>query len=222
MPTQLDKIVTIAPAVWPGEPLGVQPGDLSKFAPLGLGLGTPMILRPWDNLEDLAARGGFYGLEGRTGHPFRDAPLTGSSGGTVYFDDSSEKNDVEAMLRLLTVHVDSTDYAVFLGETTDPKQERFLTQVRIVGRFALNTLFGAKTDGEASRLTTQTVTVGELIGKFIDDQKREYGSGYSSQLDGVMGGDGDWAKESLAFGFMVENEYQAIYRLWSRAWLVTK
>ena len=36
------------------------------------------------------------------------------------------------------------------------------------------------------------------------------------------GGDGDWAKESLCFGLMVENGYQGVYRIWSRAWLVTK
>jgi hypothetical protein len=27
---------------------------------------------------------------------------------------------------------------------------------------------------------------------------------------------------AVAFGFMVENEYQGVYRIWSRAWLVTK
>jgi hypothetical protein len=34
--------------------------------------------------------------------------------------------------------------------------------------------------------------------------------------------DGDWAKESLCFGFMMENEYHGICRIWTRAWLVTK
>ena len=71
-------------------------------------------------------------------------------------------------------------------------------------------------------MTTQTVSIGDLIWKFIEDQQREYGKGYSAQLDGLFGGDGDWAKEKLAFGFLVENEYQGVYRLWSRAWLVTK
>jgi hypothetical protein len=43
-----------------------------------------------------------------------------------------------------------------------------------------------------------------------------------SRLAGMAGGEGDWAKESLAFGFYVENTYWGIYRIWSRAWLVTK
>ncbi|MEI9999893.1 MAG: hypothetical protein WDO13_12425 [Verrucomicrobiota bacterium] len=44
----------------------------------------------------------------------------------------------------------------------------------------------------------------------------------SSQLRGTFGGDGDWAKESLCFGLLVENNDLGVYRLWSRAWLVTK
>jgi hypothetical protein len=36
----------------------------------------------------------------------------------------------------------------------------------------------------------------------------------------AFGGDGERAKESLAFGFMVENAYYGVYRIWSRAWLV--
>ena len=50
------------------------------------------------------------------------------------------------------------------------------------------------------------------------------GNGYtfSGKLRGTLGGDGDWAKESLAFGFFVENTYWSVYRLWSRPWLVTK
>jgi hypothetical protein len=222
MPTQLDKLVTIAPNVWPGGPLELQPGDLSMFTPLGLGLGPPLVMRPWDNLDDLAKQGGYYGLDRRTGHPLLDAPLTGSSGGTVYFDGSRDKSDLDTLLRVLTVHVDSVDYAVFLREAEKPSEERFLIQVRLISQFALQSLFGAKIDGECGALTTQTVSIGDLIWKFVEDQQREYGTGYSRQLDGLFGGDGDWAKEKLAFGFLVENEYQGVYRLWSRAWLVTK
>jgi hypothetical protein len=222
MPTQLDQIVTIAPEVWPGEELQYQPGDLSMFTPLGLGLGPPLVMQPWDNLDDLSQRGTYYGLDRRTGHPLLDAPLTGSSGGTVYFDGSPERGDLDTLLRVLTVHVESTDYAVFLGEAKNPQAERFLIQVRLMSRFALQSMFGAKVDGESSQLTTQLVSIGDLIWKFIEDQQREYGTGYSAQLNGLFGGDGDWAKEKLAFGFMVENEYQGVYRLWSRAWLVTK
>jgi hypothetical protein len=45
---------------------------------------------------------------------------------------------------------------------------------------------------------------------------------FTDKLSGTLGGDGDWAKESLAFGFLVENSYWAVYRVWSRPRLVTK
>jgi hypothetical protein len=45
---------------------------------------------------------------------------------------------------------------------------------------------------------------------------------FSFRLSGTFGGDGYWAKESLCFGFLVENNYRGVYRIWSRAWLVTK
>jgi hypothetical protein len=44
----------------------------------------------------------------------------------------------------------------------------------------------------------------------------------SSELRGTLHGDGDWAKEKLAFGFMIENGSNGVYRVWSRPWLVTK
>jgi hypothetical protein len=42
------------------------------------------------------------------------------------------------------------------------------------------------------------------------------------RIEGKMGGDGDFAREMLGFGFMLENDYHEISRIWSRAWLVTK
>ena len=53
--------------------------------------------------------------------------------------------------------------------------------------------------------------------------KRRVGTSFGdSRIDGKMGGDGDYAVEELSFGFMLENEYNQVYRIWSRAWLVTK
>ena len=46
-------------------------------------------------------------------------------------------------------------------------------------------------------------------------------AGQGDRLRGLFGGDGDFAREELAFGFMVENDYHHVYRIWSRAWLVT-
>jgi hypothetical protein len=82
-------------------------------------------------------------------------------------------------------------------------------------------LFGALPD-PGYVLTTQRLNVSGLIDAFIEAQQKRWGSGMSSELRGTLNGDGDWAKERLAFGFMIENGSNGVYRLWSRPWLVTK
>ena len=70
-----------------------------------------------------------------------------------------------------------------------------------------------------------TVLRGESRVPLVEKQRQKWNDpdyAYSSQLAGTMGGDGDWAKESLAFGFLMENQYWQVMRIWSRAWLVTK
>lgn len=74
----------------------------------------------------------------------------------------------------------------------------------------------------AERYTSTANLIGDLVWTFVQSQQQVWGIYNTSQLSGVMGGDGDWAKEALAFGLMVENAYHGVYRIWSRAWLVTK
>ena len=119
------------------------------------------------------------------------------------------------------VHARSTHYAVFAASATDPPKERYLDQVRIISKSALGHFFVCD---EAAALPDQTVPVGDFIASFIAAQRAKWsGSGiFPAELAGTLGGDGDWAKESLAFGFLVENTYWAVYRLWSRPWIATK
>lgn len=125
------------------------------------------------------------------------------------------------MLRLLNVSSHSKSYAVFCGRASDPKEENYLMQMRIVSCFAPRFIFHALTSSEADAFPDQNLTIDELVWFFIEHQQQEWG-GRGSELSGVMGGDGDWAIEKLSFGFMVENDHHKVYRIWSRAWLVTK
>ena len=220
MPQGVAALVTLAPAVWPGKELPVQPGDLSLFAPMGNGLGAPMVMMPWDGLESIAAREAYYGLQPHTGHPFGGAPITDASGGTVYFDDQVPPGDLAAMLRLMGVHSDLKDFAAFYAEPKGP-DERHGGQMRIVSGGALEFLYRTPNDDDSMKLRQQSLTVGEAVAKFVEQFQRGWDDG-SLHLSGTLGGDGDWAKESLAFGFMVENQYHRIYRIWMRPWLVTK
>jgi hypothetical protein len=220
MATGIEEFVKLAPPVWPGEALEFQPGDLSVFAPMGNGLGAPTVMMPWDDFDAVASRGAYYGLYPHTGHPFSGAPVTDPGGGTIYFDHRCERTDIEAMLRLMQVRGHLTDYAAFLQDATKP-EDRYLTQLRIVSGGALSYLFRTPDDPEGTALRGQTLPIGEVIWRFIEWYRRENEAGRYS-VTGALGGDGDWARESLAFGFMVENEYHSIYRIWTRAWLVTK
>jgi hypothetical protein len=216
----IESFVTIAPPIWPGPALDVQPGDLSLFAPMGNGLGAPMVLMPWDGLDSLAARQAYYGMQPHTGHPFTGAPLTEPSGGFVYFDRYVAPADLDALFRVLRVVVGRKDYAAFFAEPTGPG-DRHAGQLRIVSGGALEFLYRTGRDAESLRLREQSLTIGELLLRFVEHFGAEADAG-RLELAGILGGDGDWAKESLAFGFMVENEYHGIYRIWTRAWLVTK
>jgi hypothetical protein len=220
----LEDMVRISPPVWPGKKLEVQPGDLSLFAPMGMGFHGPFPIRPWDDtLSALSGLpSGYYGYYSHTNHPFLGAPISEPAGGVIYFDDGSSESDLQVLLRLLRVYDYLKEYAVFIGHAVKPVEERYLTQLRIVSRYALANVFRAEAGEESKSLLAQNLTIGELVWKFIGNQQQTWGTGMSLQLRGAMGGDGDWAKESLCFGFMVENQYHGIYRIWSRAWLVTK
>lgn len=221
MPTNIHKLVTVSPAVWPGAKLEAQPGNLDLFLPQGIGLSGPMVVRPWDDLSDALSRSDYYAFERRRNHPLLDGPRAGATGGTVYFDGDPEQTDIAALLRLLRVYQINKKYVAFVQNARSPAEQNFLTQLRILSTWTLSSVFGISRE-EVEKLPEQPLTVAELIWKFIEDQREVYGTGYSHELSGCMGGDGDWAKETLAFGFMVENEYHGAYRLWSRAWLVTK
>lgn len=221
MTDDLSTFVKLAPDVWPGAPLRAQPGDLSLFAPMGNGVGASMVVLPWDSAGSLAARGNYYNFHPHNGHPFLGAPITECSGGTVYFHGDCQRADLEALLRMMGVNGRGRQFAAFARTAEDPEKERYLTQLRLVSGFGLKFMFGVREDPEFEALTAQPLSAVEVLWRFVEHFSRRHRAG-EYDLDGALGGDGDWASEELGFGLMVENEYHSIYRIWTRAWLVTK
>lgn len=197
--------VRISPPIWPDHKLDIQPGDLTKFVPYGNGV---------------------YGYQNRFGeNPIKSAPSQEPSGGVVYFGNGIAKADLEALLRLLEVKADYKDYALFIAESEQPGKDGYLVQMRIVTKFGLRFMFGALTDAEYDKFPEQQLSVSEALCEFLEKEAKRWGTSFTDDgrgLQGLFGGDGDYAREELAFGFMMENEYHGIYRIWSRAWLVTK
>lgn len=216
------KLVTL-PSDWPGHELPIMPGDFTKYVPQGLGLGRPLVVRPWDDPFGVLSRPDYYGFDPPESDPVRAAPSNLSGGGVIYFHEHVDDQVVRAVLSAMEVQMIRRDFAAFRGDAKDTQHERFLTQLRIISRSALSHLFGA---GEyMAPLGQQVLTIEEAVLGFLHDERARWNDpryAYSARLSGTLGGDGDWAKEALAFGFMVENGYWGVYRVWSRPWLVTK
>jgi len=217
----LNQRITVSPPVWPGKRLSLQPGDLGVLIPCGIGMARPLPIREWDDPFSESSAD-YYGFQQRTGNPFHDAPLTSAAGGVVYFDRGCDEDSLKALCRLLAIRPDQRDYAAFLAESSDPVRDRWLVQLRLVSRFALSYLFGALGRNEYDRFPKQPLSLLDTIRAFMEDQEQHWVQASPWALDGTAGGDGDSAYERLGFGLMVENEYHGVYRIWSRAWLVTK
>ncbi len=197
----LDQLIT-SPAVWPGTELQVQPGDLTTFAPSGNRV---------------------YGYEAQGHHPIESDPAMEPSGGRVFFGNDVVREDFQAFLRMMEIPSTRKDYAAFLQKSSQPVTERYFTQLRMVSKFALKFMFKAINDHEYGQFKDQELSVEEALWAFMDREREKYGTRFGNpKIEGLFGGDGNLAREELSFGFMLENEYHQVYRIWSRAWLVTK
>jgi hypothetical protein len=193
----LRPLARIAPAVWPGRFLPLQPGDLTQF---------------------FTDRGG-----GEDFHPFRGAPAGEAAGGVVYLPAELRREDFFTLLRLLGVRDgDRTDYAVFAAASAEPQRDRYLVQLRAISPWMLDDWFGVRPGAADPSLLRQDRPLAEMLWAFIGHQQAVWGTVFADPRSpaGALGSDHDGAKEELAFGFMVEGP--GIYRLWSRARLVEK
>ncbi len=203
-----DKII-ISPSVKSNRNLRIQPGDLSIVAPYGSGV---------------------YGYQAKKeSNPFKNAPPQEACGGTIYFENNIKIDDLEALMRISGVPSASdsdrpNDFAVYIDESSQPGSDGYIAQLRIVSRFGLRFMFDALNDCEYNNFPNQELSITEVIWSFIKYEDSRWGTSWArpNKLIGLFGGDGDNAFEALSFGFMIENSYFDIYRIWSRAWLVTK
>ena len=191
--------VRVSPCARTEDPGRPEPGDLSLF----------------ERMRTVAP------AEGRR-DPFWSAPLDEGCGGAVFFDNHVSRDDMDGYMRMMQI-CQEKDFAVFIAESELPKEDGYLTQARIVSRFALRHKFGVITDNEYRHFPEQDVSITEALWLFTERARERWGTSFgSSGLAGKFGGDGYFAREQLGFGFVVEHEYYRIYRIWSRAWLVHK
>jgi hypothetical protein len=215
-----EQLAAFVPLITGGEPAAepsIDPRDFAFFLPHGMGLAAPMVVRPWDGLDALAGRGSYYGFDTRTGDPIKDAPSTEPTGGVAYFDEDITAADFETLMAVFGARTRETSYFVACGSSSNPPEDHYLDQIRTMSPSAL-ALFRFKVDPRPAWPGTP-LSIGELAHLFLKLQRERWSR---SDLRGTLGGDDDWAKERLSFGFMVENASFAMYRFWSRPWLITK
>jgi hypothetical protein len=223
-PSPVPAGVRVFPNVWPGDALSVQPGDVTQFAPMGFCMDGPVIMRPWDTLQGAIHAGGYYGAQQHSFHPLLGAPRTDARGGVIYFDTGETRESLISVFGVMGVgmRADWRDFAVFVATSPDPQKDGFIEHCRIMPFSTVAQLYRARLDLVEGGTTPQPMSVQEVLCGFVEGQEKRWGIGMGGALSGCMGGDGDWAKESLCFGFMIENAYHLIFRIWSRAELVTK
>jgi hypothetical protein len=214
----------VFPNLWPGEPLKLQPGNVEQFAPMGFIMGGPMVVRPWDTLESAAASQGYYGAQHHSFHPLLGAPRTDACGGVMYFDTGESRESLLTAFSVMGLRAreEWREFAVFCQQSSEPEKSGFISHCRIMPMSAPGYLYVASLEHIDGAATPQPVSVPEVLWHFVKSEEERWGTGMGGALSGCMGGDGDWAKESLCFGFMMENHYHSIFRIWSRAELVTK
>jgi len=198
------NLLTLSPTIInPSNSSKIQPGDLSQFAPYG---------------------NGCYGYEENSFHPIKGAPEQEAEGGFIYFENSIRKENFEGFLEMMRLGREAKDYVAFIQESSNPFQDKYLKQMRLVPKFALKYMFNTLDDKEYNSFKEQELTFREALWEFMESEKENWGTSFfnSPKLAGIMGGDGDWAREELSFGFMLENSYYHVARIWSRAWIVTK
>lgn len=181
----------------------IQPGDFSQFAPQGNGV---------------------YGYQENSFRPIKDCPEQEACSGVIYFENSIKEENFKGFLEMMGIRGKDKDYAVFIQESSNPYQDKYLKQMRIVPKFALKCMFNSIDDEAYKSFKEQELTYQEALWEFMKSEEENWGISFMSspKLVGIMGGDGYFGREELSFGFMLENEYYNITRIWSRAWIVTK
>ena len=197
----LDRLI-IGPDIWPNKKLHLEPGDFSQYA---------------------SKRGRFDDSSLNSLDPIKSDPPYEESYGTIFFGNELKKQDFLGFLRMVGIYENDKDYLAFVKNSKNPKEDRYFKQLRLVSKFALMYEFGALNQKEYKDFKKQDLTIPETLWNFIQiENKRTETKIIEDRIEGKMGGNGDDSMEKLCFGFMVESDRHSIYRIWSRAKLVTK
>jgi hypothetical protein len=173
---------------------------------------------------------GFYGYREKPyGRPEQLAPRQEAEGGFLFFRNDAPPEFTDSLVALAglagTQDRPRNQYAVQALDAPEGMEAElgYLRKLVIADRFALRFLYQTISSREYDTMPAQPVDIAGLVREFIADERKKYGIGFGvSGLAGKFGGEGHYAQEELSFGFSIENRYNGVVSVWSRAWLVTK
>lgn len=159
-------------------------------------------------------------------NPMLAVPSTEGQGGTIYYENQIGRDTLAAAMRAMNM-VDAPGapkkFVVYASESKKPGEEGYLRQLRFISHFAMEFLFRVIDRQKVQDLPTQELTLEEAVWLFVQEERNHWGTSFGApKLETLFGGDGHFAREELSFVLSVESSYYQVFRLWSRAWLVTK
>lgn len=172
--------------------LKVDPGNLEEYAPMGTGI---------------------YGYKEYDFDPKAAVHIHENEGGLIFFDDHVAREQLMATLAVMGVREDK-QYLAFAKISEQPIVDNYLAELRLVSSMALRSHFGV---GDQTKVQDMELTIPEAVWQFMEHQKHA-----PKASPDRFGTDGYWTMPALGFGFMIENSYFGIYRVWSRIWHVTR
>lgn len=157
------------------------------------------------------------------------APVDEAAGGFLFLPGKVSDEFLSSLVELANVgdneHYRRDRYGVQCLDAPEGMEASlgYLRKLVIADRMALRYMYRSIENTDDDSIPLQPLSILELVKAFVEDERRKYGTSFMNRsLDGKFGGDGYMAIEELSFGFSIENLYNGVISIWSRAWLVTK
>lgn len=168
---------------------------------------------PWPKDEDWKERSFVIG----------NIPIYQAVNRICHVDSRIKKEDFYALLRIMEIfdNGNAKDYIIVCQDSKNPREDGFLSQMRIIRHVALSTVFRAisNTDHRFGTLPMQEVPVRKLLWQFVEQERERWPD---QKLMGLFGGDGDWTREVLRISVIREEGWTNVWRIVSDGWLARK
>ena len=147
--------------------------------------------------------------------PILDAPEDRTRGGVNYFDSSISRIGFQEMLYSMGIDPALRKFAVFYCESVEPKEECYLSQMRVVTSMALYEYYTAICDSDCESYQNQICGLGDGLWRFICQEEVKFGQKSARAIDWTLGF-GLIAERHVVIDVVGKKATSGVYRIWSR------